>query len=289
MKPMFGKLLITAGVLICCLFLVKDVFAERLFPLNGTEAESASVSPREISSLAVSSEQMDVKIIAETRNDIAAHVTGQSGKLFVRSQGKTLNLTAKEKGFQFLNVFHRSILIVRIPYEYKQDITVRSSSGNIEVDGNRGLGLAHLGVRSSSGSMTLKKVRAESFEAKGLSGHLIAYDLAAKTANVRSSSGNVNLHHVAGAFNVLVTSGNVNASLQEANAPASVRLTSGSAAISLPKDGDFTVNAESASGNIKSSYSFDETHQEGERLTGVKGNGAQPIEIKVTSGNVALQ
>lgn len=181
MKRKIAKGLMAASVLICCLFLVKEVFAGRFFPLYETEAESASIPPRAVNSLSVSSEQTDVKIIAEARNDIAANMTGPAGKMFVQNRGKILNLKAKEKGFQFLNLFQRPLLIVRIPYDYHRDITVHTSSGSIAVDGNKGLSLAHLGVRSVSGNMSLKHVKTEVFEAKGLSGNLTAAGLAAKT------------------------------------------------------------------------------------------------------------
>ncbi len=181
MKRKIAKGLMAASVLICCLFLVKEVFAGRFFPLYETEAESASIPPRAVNSLSVSSEQTDVKIIAEARNDIAANMAGPAGKMFVQSRGKTLNLKAKEKGFQFLNLFQRPLLIVRIPYDYHRDITVHTSSGTIAVDGNKGLSLAHLGVRSVSGNMSLKHVKTDVFEAKGLSGNLTASGLAAKT------------------------------------------------------------------------------------------------------------
>ncbi|MEC5259789.1 DUF4097 domain-containing protein [Bacillus amyloliquefaciens] len=289
MKREIAKGLMAASVLICCLFLVKEVVAGRFFPLYETETESVSVPPRAVKSLSVSSEQTDVKIIAEARNDISANVTGPAGKMFVRSRGKTLDLKAKEKGFQFLNLFQRPLLIVRIPYDYHQDITVRSSSGSIAVDGNRGLSLSHLGVHTVSGNMSLKHVKTDVFEAKGLSGDLTAAGLAAKTADVRLSSGNVGLHHVSGPLDVRVASGSVDASLETASAPVSVRLASGSAAISLPKDGSFTVNAETASGRIQPSYSFEKTSKEGGAFTGIKGSGSRMIDIKVTSGNIALQ
>lgn len=181
MKRKIAKGLMAASVLICCLFLVKEVFAGRFFPLYETEAESASIPPRAVNSLSVSSEQTDVKIIAEARNDIAANMTGPAGKMFVQNRGKTLNLKAKEKGFQFLNLFQRPLLIVRIPYDYHRDITVHTSNGSIAIDGNKGLSLAHLGVRSVSGNMSLKHVKTDVFEAKGLSGNLTAAGLAAKT------------------------------------------------------------------------------------------------------------
>lgn len=84
---------------------------------------------------------------------------------------------------------------------------------------------------------------------------------------------------MAGALDVRVASGSVDASLETADAPVSVRLASGSAAISLPKDGSFTVNAETASGRIRPSYSFEKTSKEGGAFTGMKGSGARPIDI----------
>lgn len=101
MKRKIAKGLMAASVLICCLFLVKEVFAGRFFPLYETEAESASIPPRAVNSLSVSSEQTDVKIIAEARNDIAANMAGTAGKMFVQSREKPSISKRRRKGSNF--------------------------------------------------------------------------------------------------------------------------------------------------------------------------------------------
>lgn len=101
MKKMLGKLLITAGILIFFAVVVKDVFAAGLGFINGTEADSASASPRDIDSMVIESDSKDVRIIAEERSDISAGISGDSGKLFVTENKRKLELTVKEKEFQF--------------------------------------------------------------------------------------------------------------------------------------------------------------------------------------------
>ncbi|MCY8931448.1 DUF4097 domain-containing protein [Bacillus atrophaeus] len=289
MKKMFGKLLIVAGVFIFAAIMMKDVLAERFSPLEGTEAESASASPHEINSMTISAENIHVHVIAEERNDISASITGKSGKLYVTENGKTLGLTAKEKGFQFLNFFHQSSLVVRVPYAYKDEILVRSSSGDIDLDGNGSLALRDLSAKSSSGNMTFKNAKIKDLEVKGSSGNTVLSELETKTASIRSASGNASLANVSGSLDVQMSSGNLNASFQEINFPASLKLASGNVKMSLPEKGDFTVNAATTSGNINPSYSFDDKNLDQNKLTGKRGSGKQQIEIKVTSGNVTIR
>lgn len=91
MKKMLGKLLIIAGILIFSAVVIKDVFAEGLSFINGTEADSASASPHEIESVIIESDNKNVKIIAEERNDISATISGDSGKLFVAEKRRKLS------------------------------------------------------------------------------------------------------------------------------------------------------------------------------------------------------
>ncbi|MEW7095538.1 hypothetical protein ABC643_15140, partial [Lacticaseibacillus paracasei] len=64
MKKMLGKLLIIAGILIFFAVVVKDVFAAGLGFVSGTEADSASASPRDIGSVVIESDNKNVRIIA---------------------------------------------------------------------------------------------------------------------------------------------------------------------------------------------------------------------------------
>lgn len=77
------------------------MFAAGLGFINGTEADLASASPRDIDSMVIESDSKDVRIIAEERSDISAGISGDSGKLFVTENNRKLELTVKEKNFNF--------------------------------------------------------------------------------------------------------------------------------------------------------------------------------------------
>ncbi|MCY7795277.1 DUF4097 domain-containing protein [Bacillus spizizenii] len=290
MKKMLGKLLITAGILIFFAVIVKDVFAAGLGFVNGTEADSASAAPRDIDSVVIESDNKDVQIIAEERNDISAGISGDSGKLFVTENRRKLELTTKEKEFQFLNGFNRSSLIVRIPYEYKGDLTVRTSSGDVSVDGNHHLALSGLNAVSASGNMRVTDVRLKDLKVKGASGDVTLSNTISKTAGIDLASGDANLADVTGSFDVKMTSGDLDASLKKVTGPVSVTLTSGDVDLSLPQNGSFTVHAKSASGGVSSPYSFANTaHKEHHQITGSQGSGRHQIDIKTDSGDVTIR
>ncbi|RKQ25342.1 DUF4097 domain-containing protein [Bacillus subtilis] len=290
MKKMLGKLLIIAGILIFFAVVVKDVFAAGLVFVSGTEANSASASPRDIGSVVIESDNKNVRIIAEERNDISAGISGDSGKLFVTENRRKLELTAKEKEFQFLNGFNRSSLVVRLPYDYKGDLTVRTSSGDVSVDGNHRLALSGLNAVSASGNMRVTDVRLQDLKVKGSSGDVTISNAVSKTAGIDLASGDAKLADVSGSLDVKMTSGNLDAALKKVTGPVSVTLTSGYADLSLPKNGSFTVNAKSASGRVSSPYSFADTaHKDHYQITGSQGSGRHPIDIKTDSGDLAIQ
>ncbi|MEK3812261.1 LiaG family protein [Bacillus sp. FSL R7-0685] len=290
MKKMLGKLLITAGILVFFAVVVKDVFAAGLGFINGTEADSASASPRDIDSMVIESDSKDVRIIAEERSDISAGISGDSGKLFVTENNRKLELTVKEKEFQFLNGFNRSTLIVRLPYDYKGDLAVRTSSGDVSVAGNDHLALSGLNAVSASGNTSVTDVRLQDLKVKASSGDVSISNTVSKTAGIDLASGDANLVHVSGSLDVKMTSGDFNAVLKKVTGPVSVTLTSGDANLSLPKNGSFTVKAKSASGDVSSPYSFaDKAHKEQHHITGTQGSGRHPIDIKTDSGNLAIR
>ncbi|MED1818800.1 DUF4097 domain-containing protein [Bacillus subtilis subsp. subtilis] len=290
MKKMLGKLLITAGILVFFAVVVKDVFAAGLGFINGTEADSASASPRDIDSMVIESDSKDVRIIAEERSDISAGISGDSGKLFVTENKRKLELTVKEKEFQFLNGFNRSTLIVRLPYDYKGDLAVRTSSGDVSVAGNDHLALSRLNTVSASGNASVTDVRLQDLKVKASSGDVTISNTVSKTSGIDLASGDANLVHVSGSLDVKMTSGDFNAVLTKITGPVSVTLTSGDANLSLPKNGSFTVKAKSASGDVSSPYSFaDKAHKEQHHITGTQGSGRHPIDIKTDSGDLAIR
>ncbi|KAF2423971.1 DUF4097 domain-containing protein [Bacillus subtilis] len=290
MKKMLGKLLITAGILVFFAVVVKDVFAAGLGFINGTEADSASASPRDIDSMVIESDSKDVRIIAEERSDISAGISGDSGKLFVTENKRKLELTVKEKEFQFLNGFNRSTLIVRLPYDYKGDLAVRTSSGDVSVAGNHHLALSGLNAVSASGNTSVTDVRLQDLKVKASSGDVTISNTVSKTSGIDLASGDANLVHVSGSLDVKMTSGDFNAVLKKVTGPVSVTLTSGDANVSLPQNGSFAVNALSASGDVSSPYSFaDKAHKEQHHITGTQGSGRHPIDIKTDSGDLAIR
>ncbi|MGO5677244.1 LiaG family protein [Bacillus subtilis] len=290
MKKMLGKLLIIAGILVFFAVVVKDVFAAGLGFINGTEADSASASPRDIDSMVIESDSKDVRIIAEERSDISAGISGDSGKLFVTENKRKLELTVKEKEFQFLNGFNRSTLIVRLPYDYKGDLAVRTSSGDVSVAGNHHLALSGLNAVSASGNTSVTDVRLQDLKVKASSGDVTISNTVSKTSGIDLASGDANLVHVSGSLDVKMTSGDFNAVLKKVTGPVSVTLTSGDANVSLPQNGSFAVNALSASGDVSSPYSFaDKAHKEQHHITGTQGSGRHPIDIKTDSGDLAIR
>ncbi len=189
-----------------------------------------------------------------------------------------------------MNGFNRSTLIVRLPYDYKGDLAVRTSSGDLSVAGNDHLALSGLNAVSASGNTSVTDVRLQDLKVKASSGDVSISNTVSKTAGIDLASGNANLVHVSGSLDVKMTSGDFNAVLKKVTGPVSVTLTSGDANVSLPQNGSFAVNALSASGDVSSPYSFaDKAHKEQHHITGTQGSGQHPIDIKTDSGDLAIR
>ena len=156
--------------------------------------------------MVIESDSKDVRIIAEERSDISAGISGDSGKLFVTENKRKLELTVKEKEFQFLNGFNRSTLIVRLPYDYKGDLAVRTSSGDVSVAGNDHLALSGLNAVSASGNTSVTDVRIQDLKVKASSGDVSISNTVSKTAGIDLASGDANLVHVSGSLCLLYTS-----------------------------------------------------------------------------------
>ncbi|MEC1259661.1 DUF4097 domain-containing protein [Bacillus swezeyi] len=266
MKKTLGKLLIIAGIVILACFIYDGVRGFSFIGFNQESVHTASASPKKVNKIDISAKSITVNIKAEQRDDIDAELSGNA-RLESSEKGDTLQLSVHPKPFQFF-FFQKNELIVRIPYEYKDDLSITSGSGNVNISGGH-LHLKKVALSSGSGSQKVNQLQAEQLEVKGTSGNIRLKDVRTAEADIRSTSGNTKLEDVTGKLNIKQTSGN--------------------AKLDLPDDADISLEAVSTSGNISYSYSFDQISSEKRTLTGKNGNGQNKIDISLTSGNVSIE
>ncbi|MFT0801284.1 DUF4097 domain-containing protein [Bacillus swezeyi] len=286
MKKTLGKLLIIAGIVILACFIYDGVRGFSFIGFNQESVHTASVSPKKVNNIDINAKSITVNIKAEQRDDIDAELSGNA-RLESSENGDSLQLSVHPKPFQFF-FFQKNELFVRIPYEYKDDLSITSGSGNVNISGGH-LHLKKVALSSGSGSQKVNQLQAEQLEVKGTSGNIRLKDVRTAEADIHSTSGNTKLEDVTGKLNIKQTSGNLKASFSALNDPLSIKQTSGNAKLDLPDDADISLEAVSTSGNISYSYSFDQISSEKRTLTGKNGNGQNKIDISLTSGNVSIE
>ncbi len=145
-------------------------------------------------------------------------------------------------------------------------LDIRVNSGNIEADEITG----DITAEVSSGNIEVRKV--EGF------------------VKADSMSGNIRLFEITGGADVSASSGNINLTLTEIKDNVDVRVNSGNITIDIPENSEFTFQADTNSGDIKTS--FDDNHGfdiNENSVEGVMGNNPQYIiKAKTTSGNIRV-
>lgn len=287
MKKTVGKLLIIAGILILAGMMLNGREGFSFFGFDDESARTYHAQAKDIDKLDIDAKSITVNIQAENRDDIKAEISGKNVRLDSSEQGRTLRLSADSKGF-WPFFWNKKELIVKIPSEYKEDLSISSGSGNVKLSGG-GLHLRNVALKSGSGSLKADDLQAEDLSVKGTSGSVRLENVQTAAADIRSTSGNTKLENVTGRLSIKQTSGNLRASFAEINDSLSIKQTSGNTNLKLPDDADISLKAESTSGNISHSYSFDQVANEKRTLTGKKGNGKNKIDISITSGNVSIE
>ena len=287
MKKTVGKLLIIAGILILAGMMFNGREGFSFFGFDEESARTYHAQAEDIDKIDIDAKSITVNIQAENRDDIKAEISGKNVRLDSSEQGRTLRLSADSKGF-WPFFWSKKELIVKIPSEYKEDLSISSGSGNVKLSGG-GLHLRNVALKSGSGSLKADDLQAEDLSVKGTSGSVRLENVQTAAADIRSTSGNTKLENVTGKLSIKQTSGNLRASFTEINDSLSIKQTSGNTKLSLPDDADISLEAESTSGNISHSYSFDQVANEKRTLTGKKGNGKNKIDISITSGNVSIE
>jgi molybdopterin-binding protein len=158
------------------------------------------------------------------------------------------------------------------------DATVRGSQGDLSVDGG-------------SGDILLERVTGDAISLDLGSGSVTARELRASKVSVDAGSGNVTLDDVS-AHEIELDTGSGDVALTLATDVERLTLDSGSGDVVIRAPADFgvRVEAETGSGSILGTLAQGLTRDEdGDRVTGVIGDGDGTLTIDTGSGDVTLE
>jgi len=247
----------------------------------------------------------DITVTTWDRNEV--HLTGQLGdesELDISESGRGLRFEVKPKnGHNFGRNHEESTLELVVPES--ASLAISGVSSDIEISGSKA---ASVTAETVSGDVEVE-ARAGRVDLKSVSGD-IDFRGASSRTNAESVSGDIDLSGVDGELEVSVVSGDVDLDggafdrgrfeavsgtleLSLAIRPAgsvSVESMSGDVVVSLPKDADVEIRAQSFSGDIRSRFGSPQKsrHGPGTRLETTAGSGGASLSAESFSGDVEI-
>jgi lia operon protein LiaG len=284
MKKILIIFLILTGAYV--LFFQTNILS--FWPL-GTQSTQAEVT-KNVDLIELDVSGASTNLIPENRDNIEADLEGK-GKVIVKKKGDTITVHFKRNWFDGLPFFNKSKINIYIPEEYKKDLEIDISSGQMEFSGpskNDPMEIDELSLDMSSGRFVLRNLSTNTFELDGSSGSIEIDSLATKKGYFDVSSGNVEVDHYSGEIDGKLSSGNLNVQIDQLVGPIELEVSSGRATIDIPNDADFTLNGEVSSGNIESDLPLEDKEVDKNNIKGTHGSGKHLIDLQVSSGKIEI-
>jgi lia operon protein LiaG len=227
-------------------------------------------------------------IIPEDRKDVKAVYKGD-GKLSVKENGNTIEVTLKSKWFDWFNWTKRNDLKIYVPKDYDRSMSIDLGSGNFHFSGSKQVKLKDLRLEIGSGNMNINNLSVNKFSLDGASGNVKINKLKTDTGTIDLSSGNINIDHYAGALKTDVSSGKLNIQMDQLKDDVEIDVSSGLVDLNVPNNADFTLHGDVSSGKISCTLPLTSNGTGGKGISGKHGTGKYKINVDVSSGLVHIK
>jgi lia operon protein LiaG len=239
----------------------------------------------------ISSTSAHIIVVSEKRNNIKAELIGRGSAdnvgIKTSFNGGKLDIQVENKITVGINFSIEELkLYVYVPEDYSKKLSVKSTSGKIEIGDMK---LKELACKVTSGSVEFKKVVAEKFDYSNTSGSLKAGILDTKQSILKSTSGSIKIESFIGELKCTQTSGSIDVNYKAFNNSAELDSVSGSIKLGLPSNAEFGLDARSTSGSVYSEFpiTIEGTHNRNKLIGYVKSKNNK-ISIKTTSGSIKI-
>jgi|TergutMp193P3_1026864.scaffolds.fasta_scaffold51499_2 lia operon protein LiaG len=183
----------------------------------------------------------------------------------------------------------RTRIEIYIPVPLIQEISIKITSGRIVA--NNDFRCNHIALQAKSGSIRLGIIEGDlSIETTSGSivGEMINGNISAKT-----TSGRIRFNEITGRIDAETTSGGINCSVNEMVGNISLRATSGSVKLMIPRNSSFNFFARTSSGRLSTSFSDKLFIPVAERSVtqGTIGEGSPDINVNIitSSGSIDIK
>ncbi|MGG4167754.1 DUF4097 domain-containing protein [Rossellomorea vietnamensis] len=235
-------------------------------------------------------ENSDTEIIPTDKNEVKVDIEGK-GTMTLAGKGDTIDVTIKQKWYEWIGFNRKSDVTIYVPKEYDQSMEIDIGSGNFVMAGesnSKKWKLDELSVEMGSGNMELENIETNLFEHDGSSGDLVVNGLTTKDGEVEISSGDVELSNFEGPLEGNLSSGELTVTMDSLKGDLNFDVSSGGVKLDLPEEASFKLNGKASSGDISCSLPLKDQKIEDGDISGVSGSGKYTIDVSVSSGNVDI-
>jgi lia operon protein LiaG len=259
---------------------------------SGEVNQEKSISTQGVNEFNVDITSGNIYIIPEDRTDVKATLTGfitprdAEPRLEVSLSGDKLLIEAKIKGTVISNLNCNLELKVYIPKTYVSNLTLQSTSGNINI---KDLNLKDFKCQLTSGKLKMDNLNLDNMIYNGTSGEISGNNISTKATTFKLISGNVKLDKFKGDLKGSSTSGKVYVSYDSFSNNINLSSISGEIAVRLPEESEFYLNAKATSGNVSCNFPIVlEGKQKNNVLIGTVKNDKNKINISLISGSISI-
>ncbi|WP_139693658.1 DUF4097 family beta strand repeat-containing protein [Sporolactobacillus terrae] len=287
-----------------------------LFQTSKASAQTKTASVNGIKKINVDVSSLDVEVKKTNRDQLSAKVKGwgnkqmiQGVKLAINKEGDALHVTAVRNQSFFTFTIGWSKLIIEVPEQAYNQITVDVGSGDLSIED---LQAGHLSLTSGSGDVTAKNnksrgnfiVQASSGDidmqhnqarnearVSANSGDLDVSDLTAKSTRLETASGDIDVQRYSGSLIAQANSGDLDIESHQLSGDIDAQVASGDIDINFAQDPDaLSVDYRGGSGEGKVNLDgFLYKEKTDHLIIGQKGDGKYKIRVRTNSGDFNLQ
>ena len=244
------------------------------FSLLGSDFnDSDSISLKSIDKIIVKGSSEDIRIIKSNGSDLKAELTGKSiglsfnkPKVEIKKSGNNVTVRVKRSIFQMFSS-SKLELDIFISDDYKDDLSLNLSSGNLNVEERFDVNILDIDI--SSGDMVIDEINSDE-------------------AKINVSSGSLTIKSFTGDIDGEISSGDVEIDYLAFDNDIKFHASSGSVEIALPEGSDFDLYGTKSSGSIKIEFDLSDYSKSDGTIKGTAGNGGNKIDLDVSSGSISI-
>lgn len=213
----------------------------------------------------------------------------EGNQLEVQNSGGSLNITQKQKNiFNFLWWgINRTIIEISVPDNFKKDIAIDNSTGDITFSGT--YEFANAAISNSTGDFNAENLKTESFALKVSTGDVKISSLKTSNYDIALSSGDITLKELSGGGRIKTSTGDIQVGLISLDSQSVISTSTGHIQLALAENINAEISAKTSTGDISSDYAAIIEGKSGKNASITLGSEPyQIIEVSTSTGDIDI-